>query len=218
MTSGDWEELPFRASERCDPFDEDRARYAREDDFVFISHSLGSRIAIDVLQLTTDVENRPNDPTTRNLAAIFRERVIPVYMLSNQLPLLEMGRPPPEVSHRIGDYCGLDATLVEDRQVGRLDIYAFSDPNDMLSYPIPRNFAAERIDSRICPSITNISINVVKPVNLFGVTDFANPLAAHVGYDHDARVIDMIACGIGPGNASPLIEERCTWTEITDPP
>jgi hypothetical protein len=217
MTSGDWEDLPLRASERCDPANEARAKFAREDDFAFISHSLGSRIAIDVLQQATDIADRPDDPTTRDLTAIFRDREIPLYMLSNQLPLLEMGRPPPVVHEQITEYCEPDGALTEGRQVGRLNIYAFSDPNDLLSYPIPRRFAAERIDSRICPSITNISINVAKPVNLFGVSEFANPLAAHVDYDHDERVIDLIAFGIGPGQASPLIEERCSWVENADP-
>ena len=79
------------------------------------------------------------------------------------------------------------------------------------------HFAAERLDSRICPSITNISINVAKPVDLLGISDFANPLAAHTSYDHDDRVIDLIAFGIGPDNASPLIEKRCSWTEIAEP-
>jgi hypothetical protein len=58
---------------------------------------------------------------------------------------------------------------------------------------------------------------VAKPVDLFGISDFANPVAAHVNYDHDDRVIDLIAFGIGTGNASPLIEERCSWTEIAEP-
>ena len=58
MTSGNWEDLPLRASERCDPANETRAKFAREDDFAFISHSLGSRIAIDVLQQATDIANR----------------------------------------------------------------------------------------------------------------------------------------------------------------
>lgn len=217
MTSGDWDDLPRRASEYCDPSNEMRAKFAREDDFAFISHSLGSRIVIDVLQQSTDVENRPEDRTTRDLNAIFREREVPVYMLSNQLPLLEMGQPPPVVHDQIDEYCSADGASKAGRQVGRLDIYAFSDPNDLLSYPIPPHFAAERIDSRICPSITNVSINVAKPVDLLGISDFANPLAAHTNYDHDDRVIDLIAFGIGPENASPLIEERCSWTEIAEP-
>lgn len=213
MTSGNWEDLPRRASERCDPANPERATFAREDDFAFISHSLGSRIAIDVLQQTTDVATNPDDRTTQELKAIFKERTVPVYMLSNQLPLLEMGQAPPAVSNRISEICRLGGSLAEMRQFGRLKIYAFSDPNDLLSYPIPRDFAEERIDSRICPVITNISINVVNPINLLGISEFANPLAAHTNYDHDARVIDLIAFGIGSDFASPLIKERCSWTE-----
>lgn len=216
MTTGDWEDLPRRASERCDPTNEARAIYARRDDFAFISHSLGSRIVIDMLQQSTDIVTRPDDLTTRELNAIFQERTLPVFMLSNQLPLLDMGRPPPTVSKQIAEICTPGGAMTEKRQVGQLDIYAFSDPNDLLSYPIPRDFAEERIDSRICPSITNISINVANPVNFFGISEFANPIAAHINYDHDQRVIDLIAFGVGEGYASSLIEERCTWTETVD--
>jgi hypothetical protein len=57
---------------------------------------------------------------------------------------------------------------------------------------------------------------VANPVNFFGISEFANPIAAHINYDHDRRVIDLIAFGIGPDYASPLIKERCSWTETAD--
>ena len=94
-----------------------------------------------------------------------------------------------------------------------MNIIAFSDPNDILSYPVPLDFASNSIDSRICPQVTNVSLNVATQKSLFDAASFANPLTAHSGYMEDDRVIDLIANGIKGGSLSPLIAERCKWLE-----
>ncbi len=90
---------------------------------------------------------------------------------------------------------------------------AFTDPNDLLSYPVPQAWVDAYLDSRLCPRITNIILNVAHPTSVFGLTDFANPLEAHVGYDHDERVIALISHGIGQGDEAQVIKDRCTWLE-----
>ena len=72
------------------------------------------------------------------------------------------------------------------------------------------------VDSRLCPSVTNISINVARPINFFGITQVANPAAAHRDYDQDERVIEIIAHGVGRAGVSPLLDERCSWVETVD--
>ncbi len=141
---------------------------------------------------------------------------VPVYMLANQLPLLELGRKPATVRGQIAKYCRPDGELRSQRILGKLPIYAFSDPNDLLSYPIPPNFADQYLDSRLCPKVTNIAINVAKTISLFGLGEIANPATAHGGYDHDERVIALIAHGFGQENAADIIKERCTWLETTE--
>ena len=216
MTSGDWDDLPDRASERCDSQNPGRAVYARQDDFAFVTHSLGSRIAIDVLQDETGLVLRPEGQASQALAEVFRQRELPIYMLSNQLPLLGLGLPPPSVQEQTARYCGQDAPLADERALKALDIYAFSDPNDLLSYPIPPDLARRYVDSRLCPRLTNISINVARPVNLFGLSQVANPVSAHGAYDGDERVIDIMAHGIGGGAAWAELEERCSWIETVE--
>ncbi len=88
-----------------------------------------------------------------------------------------------------------------------------SGPNDILSYPIPPKFADEYTDSRMCPQFTNVTLNVAPPINLFGLSEVANPLSAHVDYDHDARVIALMAHGLGHDDQAEIISERCTWLE-----
>lgn len=216
MTSGDWEDLPDRASEPCDTHSPGRVVYARQDDFAFVTHSLGSRIAIDVLQDETGLIQRAQGEASQALKEVFRQRELPLYMLSNQLPLLGLGLPPPTVHDQIARYCAKDAALADQRALKSLDIYAFSDPNDLLSYPIPPVLARRYVDSRLCPRVTNISINVARPVNLFGLSEVANPVSAHGAYDNDERVIDIMANGVGQGPDWAELEARCSWIETVE--
>jgi hypothetical protein len=143
----------------------------------------------------------------------FQDKRLPIYMMANQLPLLELGRKPAPVRGQIKDYCRRSGSKYDDRMIGYLPIYAFSDPNDMLSYPIPPKFADEYLDSRMCPQFTNVTLNVAAPINLFGLSEVANPLSAHVGYEHDERVIALMAHGLGHADQAAIISERCTWLE-----
>jgi hypothetical protein len=213
MTVGDWEDYPDQSEAVCDVLDPDRKRQFEEDDFAFITHSLGSRILIDAIQELGDWALQQTDPELVATRRVFQEKQFRVYMFANQLPLLELGRKPAPVRGQIKDYCRPGGSKYGDRMIERMPIYAFSDPNDMLSYPIPPNFADEYMDSRICPQFTNITLNVTSPINLFGLSEVANPLSAHVDYDHDERVIALMAQGLGQADQAAIISERCTWLE-----
>jgi hypothetical protein len=39
-------------------------------------------------------------------------------------------------------------------------------------------------------------------------------MEAHLGYDHDERVVALIAYGLSNQNMAPVIKERCNWTEL----
>ena len=134
-------------------------------------------------------------------------------MLSNQLPMLQLGRELPEVAGQEASYCTPEGANFKKRMVSETDIIAFSDPNDLLSYGIPPGFAEKYIDSRLCARITNVNINIAKIMDAFGMADLANPLQAHVGYDTDDRVVALIAKGIGNAGTSPLIKQRCEFVK-----
>ncbi len=137
-------------------------------------------------------------------------------MLANQLPLLQLGRKNPEVTEQIEEYCTEEGPNYHKRLFKELKIMAFSDPNDILSYEITPLFAHKRMDSRICPRMTNVSINIAAVISLFGVGEVANPGEAHNGYSGDERVIQLIVHGIGHEGAADLIKERCTLLEVVD--
>ena len=213
MTVGDWSALPDSADKACDLFHPGRLQVFQDDELVFITHSLGSRIVIDMIQAVGDWALKQESPEFIQMNRVMREKQLRIYMMANQLPLLELGRKPAAVRGQIPEHCSPEGSLTDQRLLGETSIYAFSDPNDILSYPIPPKFADDYMDSRFCPRITNITINVAKPVNLFGISEVANPLEAHGGYEADDRVIEMMAYGIGHEGQSDLVTERCTWQE-----
>jgi hypothetical protein len=221
MASKNWEDLPGSGKHACLGLNDSSADKIARDNYVIISHSLGSRIVIDGTQRIASMlatpekhlgSNKQYTLSTKAIAALQSKR-IPFFMLSNQLPMLQLGRELPEVAGQEASYCDPKGANYNKRMLSETEIIAFSDPNDLLSYGIPPGFAEKYIDSRLCARITNVNINIAKVMDAFGMTDLANPMEAHVGYDTDDRVVAMIARGIGNPGASPLIKQRCEFVK-----
>lgn len=224
MATGDWKDLPESGQHLCKGLNDSNIDHIANDDYVVISHSLGSRIVIDGMQriahilANTEKYDDPNHgmlPTEKSIKA-FQNKHIPMFMLSNQLPMLQLGRELPEVTGQNADYCDPKGADYNKRMVSETSIVAFSDPNDLLSYGIPPGYSEKYLDSRLCARITNVNINIAKVMDAFGISDLANPMQAHVGYDQDDRVIAMIANGIGNEKTSSLIKQRCEFTKTVD--
>ena len=210
VVSRNWSELPeLTEGQYCGAGLPGVGSRVAIDDFVIISHSLGSRAVIDALQRLTNLPINA-DPRLQSIAATFRQRDLQIFMLSNQLPLLEAGREGQQVVNQIDAYCGPNPSK-SGRFFAKTELIAFSDPNDLMSYPIPDQFADKLIDSRLCPSVTNVTINVVSVNSLLGLGDVANPLSAHLGYAADARVGGLMAQGAGHPNVAPVVADRCTF-------
>ena len=221
MVTQNWEDLPASGKHSCLSLDDSHASQIAKDNYVIISHSLGSRIVIDGTQRIASMLAAPEKYQTATQKLVvtskavnaLQKKHISMFMLSNQLPMLQLGRELPEVAGQETSYCDANGANYKKRMVIETDIIAFSDPNDLLSYGIPPGFALKYIDSRLCAQITNVNINIAKVMDAFGMTDLANPMEAHVGYDTDDRVVAMIAKGIGNAGASPLIKQRCEFVK-----
>lgn len=221
MASRDWEDLPSSGEHTCWGLNDSAIDHIANDDYVVISHSLGSRIVIDGMQRIAHIlanTAKYEDPSrgvvvTEKTIEALQNKHIPIFMLSNQLPMLQLGRELPEVAGQNDSYCDPKGANYSKRTVSETSLIAFSDPNDLLSYGIPPGFSDKYLDSRLCANITNININIAKVMDALGLTDLANPLEAHVGYDQDDRVIDLIAHGIGNQKTSPLVKQRCEFTK-----
>jgi len=216
MVTAQWSDLPTQSDQAC-RLSSQAISNMKNDHYALISHSLGSRITIDGLQRIASLfgkKSRSSDHYLK-LSQAFKEKKIPVFMLSNQLPMLQIGRKLPEITGQWDDYCRADGELYNSRILSETSIIAFSDPNDILSYAIPYGFIDRYLDSRLCVDITNININVAKIINAFGV-DMANPLEAHIGYETDDRIIAMLTNGVGNINTSAIVNERCQSLVTTD--
>lgn len=213
MATADWQDLPKSGKQPCLGLDDSAADRIVKDHYVFISHSLGSRIVTDGLDRLIRLLSNYKGIVENKTSEAFKNKHIPIYMLSNQLPMLQLGRKPPEMAGEDASYCKANGANYSKRMFKETDIVAFSDPNDLLSYSIPHEFAEKYIDSRLCADITNVNINIAPTMDAFGLTDFANPMVAHVGYDTDDRVVALIANGIGNPNEAPLIKQRCIFTK-----
>jgi len=221
MATSSFADLPSNGKHECTNLDDTHADDITRDNYIFISHSLGSRITIDGLQRLAGMLVNPEKYVAGNKKMVvaqktleaLRNKRIPIFMLSNQLPILQLGRELPEVAGQDDRYCEPNGADYKNRMVSETDIIAFSDPNDLLSYGIPHEFADKYIDSRLCAKITNVNINVAKVMDAFGIADLANPMQAHVGYDTDDRVVAMIAKGIGHAGVAPLVKQRCEFTK-----
>ncbi len=212
MTNGQWADLPDHSSQSCQWLQNNKSMY--QDNYAVVSHSLGSRITIDGMQTIASLLSA--DHSNHILVNALKDQVIPIYMMSNQLPMLQLGRQMPEISNQESEYCRAGGDRYMDRIVSATPIYAFSDPNDLLSYTIPQDFVTTYLDSRLCIDVTNININIASVFDVFGLGKMANPLEAHVGYDSDERVIALIASGMGHENTESIVKQRCTWVETID--
>ena len=214
MISSDWNALPTGGQQRCNPLEGDEARHVQEDTLVIITHSLGSRIALDTLQaLAASALTQHLGQQRHPLLQALQNKEIPVYMLANQLPLLQLGFVKPEITGQRDRYCQAGGDRYDQRMFRQVRIVAFSDPNDLLSYAIPPRFAEEFIDSRLCPQVVNVTVNVAPVTAVPVIGDFANPLTAHNDYEADERVIGLITNGIGTGKTAPAVATRCQWVE-----
>jgi len=222
MVSKEWADLPASSTsgQVCNPAQLLSAvENMQKNHYAFISHSLGSRIVIDGLQriarLLSDKQSETRKMIAEEFVKTFQQLQFPIFMLSNQLPLLQLGRKLPEVIGQHNAYCHADGEHYNSRIFSETSIIAFSDPNDILSYALPHGFIAQYIDSRLCAHSTNININVARVIDAFGV-DMANPLKAHLAYETDKRVIAMLVNGVGNENTSPIIHGRCRTLITTD--
>jgi len=221
MVAKTWDDLPVTANQACVAAELQPAIVGmKKNHYAFISHSLGSRIIIDGLQMISaklsDKESKRRKLlATDEFIQAFQQLRIPIFMLANQLPMFQVTREIPEVTGQYDAYCRTEGEHYNLRTLSDTDIIAFNDPNDILSYTITSEFMDRYLDSRLCIDTTNIEINVADVTGVFGM-DYANPGDAHTGYLTDERVLAMIVNGVGNENTSPIVKERCTTMITTD--
>jgi hypothetical protein len=198
MNYGEWDQYPNDTDQFCSTSKSpEYARQLAEDDIIIVTHSLGSRIAVDAWQyLVGEINSAESQQVLEGKGYYGPEEIRNVRLFL--------------------DGCQPEGPHYTQRLFKQLRIVAFSDPNDLFSYAIPPKYADKNMDSRLCPKITNVVLNVAPVNNLFGIGEFANPLTAHSAYDDDERIIGLIAKGISHDYVDPIVQERCTWLEMVE--
>ncbi len=170
--------------------------YTNPNEKVFvISHSLGSRLVFDAVD---SIEQSPGN---------FIDCLEGVFMLANQLPLLAISDqidslPEPSddsPSTEMPTAPGLTSlrNLVARRSGKKppLQLIAFSDPNDLLSYTIPPKWR-QLLGVAGSPEEEKVSfLNVLVQNHAINIGVLVNPLQAHLGYWDNRFVWNIIAHG-----------------------
>lgn len=159
---------------------------------VFISASLGSKVAFDaILQL-----QRSPVAAERSAGTRLFDRFAQIFMEANQLPILALADQEVGAGAKanIGGQCPADplSALLCGRKArpsllqGRpLQVVAFTDPNDLLSYALARSTEPASFDV--------VDVIVSNASTLFGWVE--RPDQAHTAYEENDAVTRLIACG-----------------------
>lgn len=211
MLTTDWNNIPNGQAKVCNIGIAKQAKQLASQNTMFITHSLGSKILMDsITDIAEQIADSPVPPADRQA---LRQKKITVFMLANQLPILQISHPQPKIHNQINAYCTPQGSKYQNRIFRGLNIVAFSDPNDILSYAIPQEFTDKYIDSRICPFVTNVSVNVAPEISAFGV-GIVNPVSAHIDYDSSPKVINLITRGTENFSQDQSLREQCHFIRM----
>jgi len=175
----------------------------KTDPFAFVTESLGSKIAFDVMRTSmTDGRETVHDEMIKGTQ---------IYMLANQIPLLSLS----DIS--ISDEMAPSAYTEEERPT----IIAFSEINDFLTYELVpfyeqlyknsqrnkarktgQNAEPDRRDlvDLLGFNIIDMRVEFASPLVPI-VRDFVDPLFAHNGHVRQPEIMEYIICGADNGEA-----------------
>ena len=165
---------------------------------VLISESLGSKVMFDIVQQIMG-NTSPSALAADARATLAKTRQL--VMFANQIPMLDLVGPAPSLPAKDGATAAGDASslrgfirLLKDYRTSELDgsfarlkLVAFSDPNDVLSYRLPRDYFPEAYRTDV------INVLPSNDVVWFGLLE--NPLTAHQGYADTDDVMQLFLCG-----------------------
>jgi hypothetical protein len=171
-----------------------------------VTFSLGSKITFDAVSELETQQGGPADAAHQLLGS-----TASVFMLANQLPLLALATTKPNQIAATGSALALAnpaavrpqsslATMLRIRETvvaenvkpkaQVLEIVTVSDPNDLLSYPLPIWLADEFPGDRFVNVTTLIA-------ERFLAGTVANPIQAHTGHLRSKKVMKMLVNGAG---------------------
>ncbi|MGH8186743.1 MAG: hypothetical protein ACREUC_09285, partial [Steroidobacteraceae bacterium] len=190
-----------------------------ERPILIVTESLASKMVFDAtLDMAVAAAQRDRQDPSRQAFERVLASVPQLFMLANQLPLLDLARPTDsreihmtnaaEVATQAGSAARVAELLIRargaqgervrrwqltpqpQRPAGEVElaIVAFTDPNDLLSYRLRRTGWPDKVN------VTNALISNAGTLLGFIVE---NPARAHTGYSENERVMHLVLCGRG---------------------
>lgn len=167
-----------------------------------VTESLGSKFVFDAVRTLWNHEQTAaarGSGLARRLAAVSI-----VYLVSNQIPLLDIANPIATARSSLGRFIAIRNQRRAEARSPPLKIVDFSDPNDLLTY-------------RLLPAMLDLQgaelINATVSNDDTWIGLFERPDTAHCGYAWNRAVISMIANGYRAGEvitaAPPLKGGQC---------
>jgi hypothetical protein len=161
---------------------------AKSTPLFIISESLGSKIAVDSLE---EIESLKS---AQEFAKDVRSHIHALYLLANQIPILNLGAHhadgSPDIYEHLKKFANKRRTHRHTRNLTDtpLHVVAFSDPSDVFSYVLPKD-AVPREDA----IISNVIVS--NDCILLGI--YKDPAKAHTLYIQNSPVANAIARGSG---------------------
>ena len=156
---------------------------------VLISHSLGSMMVFETIKKLledTSIEGRAAQVTAKE----FLRQLRLVAMLANQLPLLDLARISPEPGQATGMLEFLRG------ESARFPIVAVSDPNDLLTFPLPPRWSPDS-------GVRVINVRMAN-ANAVALATAVNPGRAHSGYFDNPCVTRLLVQGSARCSVVPI--------------
>lgn len=156
-----------------------------------VSESLGSKIVFDALLQMLD---QPPSLRAQTAGVRIGSRLAAVYMLANQLPLLDLAEQNVDAAGAMAPSGALQRLLkrlqaqgLRMSTLGAIRLVAFNDPNDLLSYRL--------LQSRVrAPGRVEVAdVLVSNRSTWLGLFEW--PPSAHTDYEFNGDVLALIACG-----------------------
>ena len=167
-----------------------------EDRFMIITHSLGSKMTFDSMNVMAGLANGSADKIAAQQIRALAGQTSYLIMFANQIPLLRLGDPMKTnavLSERVMEQAAPVEQFINLRKQSKetrpLQIIAVTDPNDILSYPL-------QADDVTSDTISELELGNIFIANTPAWLGFiANPTAAHSEYFANERLIKLLLDG-----------------------
>ncbi|MDP5134217.1 MAG: hypothetical protein NWQ54_25320 [Paraglaciecola sp.] len=166
---------------------------------IIVTFSLGSKIVLDTIKQLQD----------KNSLGDLKNNVEMVYLMANQIPLLNTGFMENGVDQNsdtrreqlIKEYENFNLILKTDPpkvdSKNKIKVVAFTDPNDLLSYTLAPETMGSLKDNYVNVAISIATKTTYVPLKReYGIVNY---LTAHTGYVHNNKVRNLLMNGTVEG-------------------